>query len=112
MSEGNGLKDLLAKIKVEDKLGDDQDVNINFNYQTGGITVSSKKMTVDGLRPLFEWRMTPNSGEIEEIERDQDNTSEKVVVLNIDSNTLKTESESYDQALKDLVIQTTLPEPT
>jgi hypothetical protein len=69
-------------------------------------------MTTDGLKPLFEWRMTPDSGEIEEIERDQENTSEKVVVLNIDPKTLKTESESYDQALKDLVIPTTLPQST
>ena len=81
MEQGNGLKDLLQKIKVDDKLKDDPNVSISFSFETGDIYVKSKQMTGDGQKPLYEWKMNPDGGEIEEIERNKDNSSEKVVVL-------------------------------
>ena len=59
------------------------DVTMVFDTVTGAVDVVSDLLNDKG-KPMFEWQMTPKTGEVVEISRDQAGKSEKTVNKDVD----------------------------
>lgn len=59
------------------------DVTMVFDTVTGAVDVVSDLLNDKG-QPMFEWQMTPKTGEVVEISRDQAGKSEKTVNKDVD----------------------------
>ena len=64
-----------------------QNINLDFNLETGDIKIKSKTMEPDGELPLFEWDLNTNTGHIEELTRR--GNKEKIVERDVNPDTLK-----------------------
>ena len=58
-------------------------VTMTFNTEDGSVSVVSEMRTDMGL-PMFEWKMTPATGEIIQISRTKDGRSEKTINKDVD----------------------------
>lgn len=58
-------------------------VTMTFNTEEGTVNVNSESMN-DKNMPMFEWKMTPATGEIVQVSRDQDGHSAKTINKDVD----------------------------
>ena len=64
-------------------------VTMSFDLNEGSVTVVSElRNTKD--EPMFEWKMTPATGEIVQVSRTKDGLSEKTVNKDVDPSELTT----------------------
>lgn len=69
-------------------------LNLDFDLQTGDIRMHSKAMEPDGEYPLFDWTMNTKTGTIEEITR-KDN-KERIVEREVDPETLSVPDDYFN----------------
>lgn len=71
-----------------------QNMNLDFNLNTGDVRVHSKTMEPDGKEPLFDWSMNTNTGVIEETTR-KDN-KERIVEREVDPETFSVPDDFFN----------------
>lgn len=85
LSEATALDELWADSGVDATTLDESFANVRmtFNTEAGTVNVVSELQNAKDM-PMFEWTMTPATGEIVEVSRDRDGHSEKTINKDVD----------------------------
>ena len=85
LNTAEGRKELWKNSAPEDA-GMLQNMNLDFDLDSGDVRIHSKQMEEGGEYPMFDWNMNTNTGVIEEITRK--NGRERIVEREVNPDTL------------------------